>query len=759
MKITLDVPKEDINYVPPFEFVPEEKKDADWFLRWARYLCTFYNPPAYRWDYWNLNSGKTNSGTDITNWQFRLTDEMLNNYAYLFGQQPNINYMYLTQDASGQTFQSPWIKGRKAGMIVDFANGDMMDSLDNVTFDAVSLSKEVITRKQQLFDKIDLAIDMDEMMQPLSEMGISFQPYHKKLSSKEEAAHEKLSYKDELERDLIYLAEDGFLRNDMKYQYSKAYLNTLCGIGAVYNYVENGKGKKKVIPCYNLIFDNQSGDDDFGRKMRYWGFVEYMTPAQALSAIPDLNAYPGAVKELEAIGAGNVENLQPFYNYYNSNFANMNFQWWRTEQGRNLVSVATLFWIAPRDLKFKKYINDYGQKRIASIQEDEKYQSQEGQYLTMDIHKVRLVGNKWACDFGYAKNTVRDFSNKGNPVPNMTFFIPGMTMGQPRPVMSMIKKNQDEIDRLAHKLREITGRDLGKVWIVNAAAMGEAGKGAVEFSDDIKNLGGLVARDSGEYQRMTQNMRLVDVIDLSTNSQLLSYLELKREEEAQMEQLVGYSKIALGQQSGYVSQGVQQTTMSTSSNVLRYTAEGFIEFMRRDMEYYCNMIRPIVGMGGEKSELLVGKDGVRLMKSLGRERFSDAMVYLKIERPIDDATRARILQYALAWSQNPAFGISADLILMLESEKSLGRMIRKFELALQEQKIQAQQQQNYQNMISMIQQQAAQQNAQEIAAMQEQNKAQMAQAKNQTSLAGDILSHSSQMASLGAGMNSPQQGS
>lgn len=748
--IKLDVPKEDLSFMPPNEFVPESQKNEEWYRRWCQHWCMFYNPAAYNYDSFGNTTTSTNGGSKISNWNFRITDNMVNNFAYLTGEQPNITWNYLTEDITGQTFQSPWIKGRKAGMIVNFANGDMMETLENITFDAVSLSKDIIAKKQQLFDQVILAHDMEEMLAPMQEMGVSFQPYSKKMNSKEEIETEKLTYKDELERDCIYLADDIFVRNDMKFRYSRAYLNVLCGLGAIYNYVENGKQKKKVIDCWNVIWDNRQSDD-FGTNMRFWGFVEYMTPAQALSAVPGLADNVNAATELNAIASGAAENLQPYFSYYNNTGAGNNFQWWRVgDNKQNLVSVVTMFWIAPRDLRFKKYVNDYGQTRIKSIKQESKFDTDDGQYLTMDIHKVQLVGNKWACNFGYAKNTVRDYKNKGNPIPNMSMFIPNQIMGQPQPVMSMIKKNQDEIDRLKFVIRKITGRDRGKIPIINAEAMGEGGKSAVQFADDLENVGVLVARSSGEYHRMMRDNRIVDVVDLSNNSQIATYLQLLSEEYNEMKEIVGYSAIALGQQNSYVSQGVQSATIQTSSNVLRYTVSGFREFMRRDMEYAVAVQKMLIGTGKDKDgELVIGREGIKLMKSMGKERFSDVLVYLKIMTPVDENTRQQLIIMTQQWAANPQSGVLPADVLMLMSEKSLSVMERKLRLSMEKHEMKMTQQQNYQNMIAMIQAKAQQQQQQQMLEQEDASKQAIAQGKNETNIAGKILDHSQKMAAMG----------
>lgn len=744
IKIKLDVPEEPISIVSPSELIPESKKDREYFENAARYYATYYNVPSYGFD-----TGNTNSGSDLSNWDMRLSDDMVNNFSYLFGRQPNINYKYLTQDISGQTYQSVWINGRNAGKIVDFANGDMLSALSSVIFDANSLSKEVVAKKNELFDKINLAFEAKDSLSGLEQMGVAFKPYHKDFDMKEDIDEEKKNYKDDLEDIAIEITEDIFKRENCKFAYSKAWLHNLCGIASIYNYVVNGKLKKRVIPCFSTIWDNRK-DDDFGQGMKFWGFVEYDTPTGWISKYPELSEMGNAVKDLQAIGDNEVENLAAFTNYYNQPFQSNNLQWYVSNQGRNLIAGVTLFWVAPRDLQFKK---GDGKDYVKSIKDDEKFQQERGDYLTLDIHKCTLIGNKWGVDFGYAKNTVRDFYNKGNPVPNMSFFIPNMTMGMPRPIMSMIKKNQDEIDRLSHKIREITGRDYGRVPVINASVMGEGGKSAIEFADDIKNVGVLVVRTSGEMMQMARDMKAVELVDLSSNSSILSYLQLKQEEERLMEEIVGLSKAAMGQQKQYISGQVQSQSSALGGNVMKYQMDGFFEFIRRDLQYSMNVQKMLIGSGKDKDgDMIVGDKGVRLIKDLGLRRFEDMQLYIKIEDAVDEKDRQMILSLAQAAIQNSAqTGVDIDDMLMLINEKSLGQMIRKLKNSMKKKKMEAEKKAKYEQMIQMAQQAQDQQHQKELAQMQEENKNQRDQAGNETKLASSMLNHSAQVSQANGG--------
>jgi hypothetical protein len=745
MKISITIPEQQIGVTQPADFVPEDKKDKDWFMGMVRYYATFYNQYGYGFDTAQQTTSAS-SPSQPASLTYRIADDMVNNFSYLFGKQPNINYRFLEVDSTGNYYPNPWIRGRKAAAIVDFANGDMLRQLDSVSFDALSLSKDVALEKMKLFDRVELVheVQYHPAMQQLAEMGIELNPYPKKFEDKEDIEEEKKTYRDQLEDDAIAIAEDIYTRNNCKYIYSKFYLHTLCGLGAIYNYVSNGKLMKKMIPCYNAIWDNRQ-DNDFGTDMKFWGFVEYNTPSGWVAQAPDLADIGGAVDELIAIGGNNVENITQFYSYYNAPFNNL--QWWTINGNANLVAGIRMFWVAPKNLKFKKYVNDYGQQRIKTMKQDEPYRDEDTEYITNTVYTALVVGNRWVTQFGEAKNILRDPNNKGNPVPNMTFFIPNMTMGMPKPMMSMIKASQNELDRLSHKVREITSRDYGRVPIINASLMGESGKDAIAFSDELKNIGMLVARNTGEYNALIKATDAIAVVDLSSNANLISYLELKREEERMMEEYVGYSKIALGQQRDYVSRDVQQATMTTSSNVMNYTIEGLFESIRRDMQYSINVQK----MHMDKEELVVSDRGMKIIKGLGKRRFEDVMVNLKIQDYIDDATRARIVQYAVNWSMNPQMsGIDPADILMMEQEKSLSQMIRKLQASMRKKKNEAQKQQAYQDTLAMIQQQKDLETQGAIAEQQNQTKKEVATQNNNRSFGEALLAHNVGTEQVGA---------
>jgi hypothetical protein len=458
-----------------------------------------------------------------------------------------------------------------------------------------------------------------------------------------------------------------------------------------------------------------------------------------VEACPELADIPDAVNQLRSLGNNAVENVTEFTTWYNQGWDN-GMKWFDNVNGTWMVAGVTMFFIAPRDLKFIRstkdgkrlyekgsdgdlfFKDDIGnlvsykgktyikkQEGDQSIKENEKYQYETGDFLTNAVHKVTMIGNKWTTNFGYEKNILRNYYNKGEPIPNMSFFIPGMKFGQPRPIMGIVKKNQDEIDRLGKRLRDLEARDYGKIPVINAAMAGETGKDAIAFADDLKNNGILVARTSSEFLQLTRDMKMVEVIDLSASANILQYLELKREEERQMEEFVGLSKTALGQQKQYVSGQVQSQSANYGSNIMRNVVDGFFEFMRRDLQISMNIQKMLDASGKNKdSGLVIGTKGVRLVKAMKGRQFEDLLLYIRIQDSISENDRQLLLSWGQMWaSDSSKSGIGADDLLMLISEKSISQMIRKLKLSIKRNKMNAQQQQAYQNQIEMMQQQQA----------------------------------------------------
>ncbi len=712
--IHLEVPEGQISVYPPDEFVADKDKDMYYYLNMTRYLTTFYNQPAYGWDYNNTEA--SNSGTDPSNWSMNMCDDMLNNFAYLFGKQPNIDYRYLTQDITGKTFQAVWTKGRSAGMLVDFANGSFLDSLEDIFFDAKSFSKSVQKEKKDLFEKVRLKHEIKNEMPLPEEMGVDFSPYGKDFEMEEDIDEEEEDYREGLEKAAMEYAREIWNREDMKFVFSKGFLHTLCGLSCIYPYVVNGKVKAKLIPCWNTIWDNRYECDDFGKKMRFWGFVEYITPAQAVSQNPDLANIPGAVNELRAISANYAENLSTFVNYYNARtFYPNNFQWWNVQNGINMVSQVTMFWIAPEDLKFKRYFTVGDQKYYDDGQqnwgigkkirvEQSTVQDEQGDFLHFTIHTAKLIGNKWCVNYGKVKNQIRDFYNMANPMPNMKVFIPNQTMGMPQPVMSKLKPHQDKIDFYQFAIQKLVGRDYGKVGIINSSVMGESGYSAIEFSDQLKNIGILVAKTNRDFLNLTSGMKAMEYVDMTNSQYVANYLQFIKAEKLDMYSIVGQSEIGLAQQKNYVSGDVQATTINTSGNVMNYITTGYFKYMEEVITYMAN-VQKMLDISGKNKEPYVD---LSTIKNLKKRTFENVGIYLKIQGKTDAKIQAYILSLSQAWSQNPEQSlIEPDDMLMLLREKSIDTMIEKLQHAIKKKKMEQDKQRKYHDMIGGLEQQKA----------------------------------------------------
>lgn len=769
----LSVPGSPLQYRQPAFDVTERQKTPQWYTDNVRYYSTFYNLKKN-----NIDPLGTLTGNDPNNSGFNApvirgeADEMRLNYAYYFGRQPNVDFNYITVDSQGKSFQNPWIRGKHAAKLADFLKGPALKLLSSVKFTAQTLSKEAISEKGKLFDKALLKVEMADYMKEMEALGATFNPTNQDFSMMEELQDWMKDYKDEGEMLAANMATDLYVMGNLKYIYIDAWLDTVIGgLGAIYNYVDNGRTKKMTIPCFNVIWDS-SNDSNFNERGQFVGFIEWMPTQLVMSRWRDKLSKTD-IEIIKAL-ARKEQGCDDFINYYNG--SNLNFNWYRYEGNDLLVGVVTMFWIGPRDLRWKKIkdsdgeddiedLNDYTQDDLeAMYQQGQLSQKQirsmqpqadiRGDYETDDVHKAVLIGNRILVEYGYNKNRVAEYQNAGNPELPIKLYVPNMKNGELRPTMSMLRDNQNEIDRLKWEIRMITGKAQGKIPVFRASKLVPPYNNPYVLADLAKDIGFLVVQDADGIDPEFDKKPLADYLDLSGNAGLIEQLiRLYQEEERTMEEILNLSKVALGQNQGYISQGAQQNTAAYSSMGTAYLFDGFMQFIANDTRYGCNVQKMLSAMNEDEEmvQFIAGTNGVTWSKITQERRFEDCLIFVKIADIVDEQARQRLLQLALAWSQNVEMGITPLDIIKLEKSTTYSEMCRILELSLKKGELKAKQREAYQNLQQkiMAEQQAQAQLGQE--AMRQQGADKRTNEQVQGKLAGDLLKHHASI----AGKNKP----
>lgn len=679
--------KATINYIQPPQFIPESDKNDDWYKQNIRYYCTFYNNPKNNYDV----PTRKNSGDPVE--IMGEADVMRNNFAYYFGQQPNINYAFTTQDATGQTFQNPWLKGKHVAKILDFAKGGVLPLMSGVRWSATNLSKETVTDKAELINMIRMKFAMKQEMGQMGEAGAQFNPVDQEFEIQEEIDDYEQEMMDEGSEAGAAIASDIWFSTGCKYSLINAWLHTtIGGIGSIYNYVESGRVKKKFIPCYNRIWDYRA-DNDFGEGKRFGGFIEYLTPGEILSRPNWIKQWTAAeIKQLEGIARGQI-GYDGFINYYNRGFRNLN---WFNKGSEMLVACVTMFWIGAANVKWEKYKANKG----------DRYRMTDGkklsEHVTDDLHMGTLIGNCFLVDHGLAPNVVRDMKNKGNPIIPISDYIPNMTETQTRPLCGMIKDNQDRIDFFENKIMELTGKDLGTVLLLYGEHLKNTDP--LKIIDNLKDIGADVITSSGDRRMPGVNdTPIIQQLNLSQLPFIGEYVKLKQEQERTMEEIANFSKTATGMSEAYLSKDAQAGRIAASATGTAYLYEGFMQFVENDMRLAANMQKMIDADGSEETrQYVLGGKGVKFLKLSKGMRWQDVLIFMKIEDRIDEKAKAFIQGVVQQYATQPEI-VSPIAVLEMVRAKTWTEMLRKIEIEMKKNIKKKEAREQYEKIMAMMQ--------------------------------------------------------
>lgn len=676
---------------PDFD-IPEDKKDVQWYKQNIRYYAKFYN---------NMTSSPTSANV-VEN--YRPVDKGLIYYKYLLGKQENLDFNYVATDPSFQTQQPTWQKGKKVKQLIDHLKGNLTSQLQNKELSTVSLSKDVINKKRRMTEDIMLKYDTaaQKVFSILAQAGVQFSPEMDRNFENAEEAQRYMEYdfKETNEVIAVDIAKHIEISNDSNTIYSDCFIDyaaaNYCGI---YNYVDNGQVKQMRIPFFNLIWDSIC-NDRFARDGNFVGFIERLTPEEIFSKYGDQLSQENKeeIKKLAKQAATDRSVLEDLN-------VLPNLMWWNYSEKEFTIACVTMFWKGRRDTRYDMTVDKYGNPHYYKM--GEKKKNKEGKYIIDDLYRGTLIGNRYLVDYGFAENVIRNPLKKNEPELPVKIYTNNTLMGDGVSPIGMIYQNQDRMDLYKFKITEAVGRDSGKSYIINASKLGDGVK-ARTLMQDFKTMGiTVVSGVSGEEGDMTNSQRLVETVDLTLDPSVRSYIELYMEEERIMENIMNIPKIALGQQSTYVGLGTQKGTIAQSTLGLITMYSDFVKFNEINIQYATNLAKvAYTAPDAPDAPMVVGERGVKFLDITKDFKFQDFLVYIRIKDMIDEAGKQRLLAYAQAWSQNPAFGIGPLELLRLEKATSYTQAENDLEWALKKKMKEAQQaaQQQFEREMALQQQ-------------------------------------------------------
>lgn len=702
----------------PKQFLSESEKTVDWYKQNLTFIMSHFNRRHDR-------VSRVPRQQDLEN----PIDEIVRMYTYYLGRQANRDYAYTTKDEDNCDLPTVWINGQKITSLIDYMVGSAIKLIDNIEPSVRAQSKPAVNKRTKILEQALLMFDAPEIFQTMAEFGFEYSPLGNQTQQMElpEDVHRYMEndYRDYSEELGMRMAEDILLRNDFRNKYKQAFLYTLLGgyVGIEHR-IENGKQYFDVILPHNMITD-RAKDDDFNSEARFVGKIDWITVPDIIERFQkDLSAEQ--IAELREINTNNMYQLldltmHPYATNWAFSFNNV-----------PTLAMVTGYWIGMKDLGYEKKTDKYGNTHYSRIRNGRK-----GEFWTKTVYQGTLIGNRYVVQNKEATNIVRKHDNPGDVELPLKVFIPNMVLGENRSVVARLHQHQDRIDFITNEITKMIVRAKGKVYIINKQKLGTAT--SQELLNDFTRMGIHVTDGAalGEDYVPGSESRVVEVVDMTLDPNVQVLINLRREEERLMEEIVNIPKIALGQQQGYVGAKTQAGTIAQSNLGTSYLYQGFVEFIQKNLAFAINQYKVSAMTESETEIPVVGSRGKQWMKITKDFQYEELGVYIKVKDFIDDAGRERIIAIAQAAMQNQLIDLADYLVI--EQARSYTELINDLRYSLNKKKREAEKAAMMQQMMQeaqMAQQAAAQK---QLQGMREEGANYRAEVGAQSKIASDMV--------------------
>jgi len=683
----------------PNQFVPENKKDREWYMENARYVASKYNT--------QFNSlGFRNNEQNFD----KPVDEMLRMFTYYLGKQENRDYYYTTQDQSGCELPTVWINGQKLTSMVDFMLGTAIKMIENIEPSVKAVSRTATNKKTLDMELALLKVEFKNIFDQLEEEGVSFNPLGKQdfQMPDEVMKYMQFDYKQYGEEIGYDMVMDILHRNKFLSKYKQSFFYTLlAGVVGIENKIVNKRVMKDVILPYNLIWDN-TFDDDLNEKARFVGKIDWITPGEVVS-----NPYytrqltSQEIDEIKTLTPDNIDKLLG-----EDNITTNKLKWYWNNNGVPSLAATTCYWVGYKELRYEKIKDKYGNNHIAKIKN-----ATVSDYWVKTVYKATILANKYIVDYGEVHNIVRKQDDINEVELPITVFIPNMVMGENRSIVARLHKHQDRIDFLTNEITKSITRAKGKVFVMNKHKLGTAT--AQDVLNDFERMGIHITdgNATGEEVIGPDQNRVVDVVDMTLDPNIQQLLSLKREEERIMEEIVNVPKVAMGQQQGYLGAKTQAGTIAQSNLGTAYLYQGFVQFIEKDLQHSLNQFKVSLLANNDDEIPVIGDRGMNYLKVTEDFKFEDFGIYVRIRDFIDDQAKERLLFIAQAAMQNQAI----DMLdyMQIETSKTYTELYNNLKFSLEKKKREMEKQQEIQMMMQQAQMEQQQQMQQQQMAVKE----------------------------------------
>ena len=384
-------------------------------------------------------------------------------------------------------------------------------------------------------------------------------------------------------------------------------------------------------------------NDQYGRDMMRWGYVDYLTYDDVCALVPDMDEAMKA--DIYNLCYDTSPETAETLKYLQTGFDNID---WINKDNHRIAVVKSWF-IAPRNKRYKEHETRFGDKYVYTINDAEKYKSKylneynpdgvlganiRGDFDEWDIHKSMMILNKYVFNYGYERIVYRTMQAKWKPEPNAIQFIHDRSQAMFRSPAGRLKWNQIEKDRLKKKIVQLTAKDKGRNLMVYADELTDGLKGLIEDFDAQGIALKLSAKADHNPQGNNNQMNTVsEVVDLSLSNSVLAYLQLIQAEKAEMSDIAGISSVQLGQDSQTMGKAVREGRIEASNVGLSSQYEAFGKFCTISLQRFFDYNKLCLPEIKNEENLFISKRGENLFAFT--KELSTAQITLHVESVTD----------------------------------------------------------------------------------------------------------------------------
>lgn len=680
------------------QYVPESEMTPDWYIKCVRAVSQHYNTTTYN---------------ELAYDSRPYVHKYLEQYKYYFGQQSSEGFQFMQEAAPNVNLPAKWVPGKKIMSLLEHMRGSFIRVINTINITTFSTTESTMDEKSMIESKLMFDLLTEELQKAMQKVSGLDQSLAGIGSFKDlEAIKRFMQYDYKTANEVIAkeLGDHILYSNHYRECFLQLFTHMLVtNCAPVKIYVENGMVKWRVISPLSFTYD-QTVDNEFGRKMQFAGEVRFLTVPQILEEFQGkLNdATLSFLKEADA--NPKTKSLRDMDTHHGTGY-------YKYLNGVLHLRVTNAEWMGVKNLRVEKTEDKYGNNHISLSPKKNKGKN----YPVQCVRYGVLIGDHHLVEYGEAENQYRKPDSLQDTMLNYHVFMPGHILGNGVSVVEKLQAHQDNIDLYKYKIQLAIGRDKGKVYTIDTSQLD--GVNDVNEIATIAQTVGIIPYNSynDETGMSKPSGKYFDVIDLSLDPNVKSYLMLIERETKEMEEIVNIPQMALGQQQAVVGLGVQQNTIAQSTlGTLNYY-DGFLKFIENLLQHSINTQKLVLDYNASTTRLnIVGQTRAQILNYSESLKFEDFGVYIDANDMIEPAAKQRILTIAQAMAQNGLMDM-LDFV-KLDKMDTYTEMSEYLEQSLRLKKLEQAQKEQIERQMQQEQQQAQLQSQQAQQAMQQAGK-------------------------------------